>query len=180
MGNLVEDHVSPRVTTWLKRQSSSKTNIEHRLRDCFMSRQEVEPENQIVPKRARQEDRLIQHSRSSSIPRSIVSNVNAFDMSPFIRGFQDNMSNWMSSLIQHQDGCLRMVAQRVSQGRVQQKQLAHTVAQRAAMPSQNDQVSYFRAQLAYQEAQLEQVRAERDNHFIQEEEVLAHMCLLSR
>ena len=66
-----------------------------------MSRQEVQPENQFVLKRARQEDRLIQHSRSSSIPSRIVSNVNAFDMSPFIRGFQDNMSNWMSSLIQH-------------------------------------------------------------------------------
>ena len=80
----------------------------------FMSRQEVEPENQIVLKRARQEDRLIQHSRSSSIPSSIVSNVRAFDMSPFIRGFQDNMSNWMSSLIHHQDGCLQMVAQRAN------------------------------------------------------------------
>ena len=34
------------------------------------------------------------------------------------------------------------------------EQLAHTVAQRAAMPSQNDQVSNLRAQLAYQEAQL--------------------------
>ena len=47
------------------------------------------------------------------------------------------------------------------------------------MPSNNDQVSYLRAQLAHREAQLEQVRAERDNHFIQEEEVLAHMRLLS-
>ena len=52
------------------------------------------------------------------------------------------------------------------------------------MPSQHDQVSYFRAQLAHREAQQEQVRAERDNHFIQEEEeeeeeVLAHMLLLS-
>ena len=36
------------------------------------------------------------------------------------------------------------------------------------------------AQLAHREAQLEQVRAERDNHFTQEEEeVLAHMRLLS-
>ena len=86
----------------------------------------------------------------------------------------------MSSLIQHQDGCLRMVAQRASQGRVQQEHVAHTVAQRAAMPSQNDQASHLRAQLAHREAQLEQVRAERDNHFIQEEEeVLAHMRLLS-
>ena len=42
-----------------------------------------------------------------------------------------------------------------------------------------DQVSYLRAQLAHRDAQLEQVRAERDNHFVQEEEVLAHMRLLS-
>ena len=47
------------------------------------------------------------------------------------------------------------------------------------MPSPNDQVSYLRAQLAHREAQQEQVPAERDNHFIQEEEVLAHMRLLS-
>ena len=40
-----------------------------------VSRQEVEPENQIVLKRARQEDHLIQHSRSSSIPSSLVSRV---------------------------------------------------------------------------------------------------------
>ena len=48
------------------------------------------------------------------------------------------------------------------------------------MPSPNDQVSYLRAQLTHREAQLEQVRAERDNHFVQEEEeVLARMRLLS-
>ena len=35
------------------------------------------------------------------------------------------------------------------------------------------------AQLAHREAQIEQVRAERDNHFIQEEKVLAHVRLLS-
>ena len=92
--------------------------------------------------------------------------------------FQANMSNWVSSLIQHQDGCLQMVAQQATQGRLRQEQLAHTVAQRAAMPSQNDQVSYLRVQLAHREAQLEQVRAERDNPFIQEE-VLAHTRLLS-
>ena len=86
----------------------------------------------------------------------------------------------MSSLIQVQDGCLQMVAQRATMGRVQQEQLAQTVAQRAAMPSPSDQVSYLRAQLAHREAQLEQVRAERDSHFVQEEEeVLAHMRLLS-
>ena len=47
------------------------------------------------------------------------------------------------------------------------------------MPSTTDQVSYLRAQLAHRDAQLQQVRAERDNHFVQEEEVLAFMRLLS-
>ena len=92
-------------------------------------------------------------------------------MFPVIRGLQDNMSNVVSSLIQQQDGCLQMVAQRANLGRVQHEQLAHTVAQRAAMPSPNDQVSHLRlAQLAHREAQLEQVRAERDVHFVQKEE----------
>ena len=144
-----------------------------------MSRQGSEPESQIVLKRPRQEDRLIQHLSSTSIPRSLVPSVQGFDMFPVIRGVQDHVSNWMSSLIQQQDGCLQMVAQRGTMGRVQQEQLAHAVAQRAATPSQNDQVSYLRAQLAHREAQLEQVCTERDNHFIQEEEVLAHMRLLS-
>ena len=118
-----------------------------------MSRQGKEPESQIVLKRPRQENR---------------------------RGVQDHMSDWMSSLIHAQDGCLQMVAQRVSMGRVQQEQLAQQVAQRSMMPSMTDQVSYLRAQLAHRDAQLEQVRAERDNHFVQEEEeILAHMRLLS-
>ena len=64
-------------------------------------------------------------------------------------------------------------------GRVQQEQLAQHVAQRSMMPSMTDQVSYLRAQLAHRDVQLEQVRAERDNHFVQEKEVLAHMRLLS-
>ena len=64
-------------------------------------------------------------------------------------------------------------------GRIQQEQLAQQVARRSMMPSTTDQVSYLRAQLAHRDAQLEQVRAERDNHFVQEEEVLAHMRLLS-
>ena len=127
-----------------------------------MNRHGSEPESQIVLKRPRHEDRLIQHSSSSSIPRSIASSVQGFDMFPAIRGVQDHMSNWMSSLIQAQDGRLQMVAQRASMGRVQQEQLAQTVAQRATMPSTSDQVSYLRAQLAHREAQLEQVRAERD------------------
>ena len=85
----------------------------------------------------------------------------------------------MSSLIHAQDGCLQMVAQRASMGRVHQEHLAQQVAQRSMMPSMTDQVAYLRAQLAHRDAQLEQVRAERDNHFVQEEEVLAHMRLLS-
>ena len=68
------------------------------------------------------------------------------------------------------DGCLQVVAQQATQGRLRQEQLAHTVAQRAMMPSQSDQVSYLRAKLAHREAPLEQVPAERDNHFIQNEE----------
>ena len=67
-----------------------------------------------------------------------------------------------------------MVAQRASMGRVQQEQLAQQVAQRSTMPSMTDQVSYLRAQLGRRDAQLEQVTAERANHFVQEEEVLAH------
>ena len=63
---------------------------------------------------------------------------------------------------------------------LRQEQLAQTVAHSAAMPSQHDQVQDLRAQLAHREAQLEQVRSERDTHFVQEEEVaLAHMRLLS-
>ena len=144
-----------------------------------MSRQGKEPESQIVLKRPRQEDRLAQHSSSMTIPSSITPSIQGIDIFPAIRGVQDHMSNWMSSLIHAQDGCLQMVAQRASMGRVQQEQLAQQVAQRSMMPSMTDQVSYLRAQLAHRDAQLEQVRAERDNHFVQEEEVLAHMRLLS-
>ena len=101
-------------------------------------------------------------------------------MFPAIRGVQDHMSNWMNNLVQAQDGCLQTVAHRAFMGRIQQEQVAHNVAQRAMMPSTTDQVSYLRAQQAHRDAQLEQVCAERDNHFIQEEEeVLAHMRLLS-
>ena len=68
-----------------------------------------------------------------------------------------------------------MVAQQATQGRLRQEQLAQTVARSAAMPSQNnDQTQYLRAQLAHRDAQLEHVRSERDTHFAQEEELLAH------
>ena len=144
-----------------------------------MNRQGKEPESQIVLKRPCQENKLAQHSSSIPIPSSIAPSVHGIDISPAIRGVQDHMSTWMSSLIHAQDGCLQMVAQRVSMGRIQQEQLAQQVAQRSMMPSMTDQVSYLRAQLAHRDAQLEQVKAERDNHFVQEEEVLAHMRLLS-
>ena len=144
-----------------------------------MSRQGKEPESKIVLKRPRQADRLAQHSSSTAVPSSITPSIQGIDIFPAIRGVQDHMSNWMSSLIHAQDGCLQMVAQRASMGRVQQEQLAQQVAQRSMMPSMTDQVSYLRAQLAHRDAQLEQARAERDNHFVQEEEVLAHMRLLS-
>ena len=145
-----------------------------------MNRQGREPENQIVLKRPRHEDRLIQHSMATTIPRSMVPSVQGFDIYPAIRGVQDHMSNWMSSRIQAQDECLQMVAHRAFAGRAQQEQLAQHVAHRSMMPSTTDQVPFLRAQLAHRNAQLKQTRAERDNHFVQEEkEVLAHMCLLS-
>ena len=103
-------------------------------------------------------------------------------MSPFIRGFQDNMTSWVSSLINQQDRCLRTVAQQATQGRLRQEQLAQTVAHSATMPSQNDQIQYLRAQLDHRDAHLERVRSdssECDTHFVQEEELLAHMYLLS-
>ena len=65
-----------------------------------MSRQGKEPENQIVFKRPRQEDRLAQHSTSMPIPASIIPSVHGIDIFPAIRGVQDHMSSWMSSLIQ--------------------------------------------------------------------------------
>ena len=89
------------------------------------------------------------------------------------------MSTWMSSLINAQDGCLQAVAQRASMGRSQQEHLAHQVALRSTMPSNRDEVAWLRAQLALRDAQIEQVKAQRDGHFVQEEELLAHMRLLS-
>ena len=144
-----------------------------------MSRQGKEPEGQMVLKRPRQEDRLAQHSSSTSIPGSITPRFQGIDIVPAIRGVHEHMSTWMSSLIHAQDGCLQMVTQRVSMGRTHQEHLAQQVAQRSMMPSMTDQVAYLRAQLAHRDAQFEQVRADRDNHFVQKKEVLAHMRLLS-
>ena len=49
-------------------------------------------------------------------------------MSPFILGFQNHMTSWMSSLISQQDRCMRMVAQQANLGRLCQEQLEQTVA----------------------------------------------------
>ena len=132
----------------------------------------------MVLKRPRQEDRLAQSPSPTSIPTAMTPRFR-IDLVPAIRGVHEHMSTWMSSLINAQDGCLQMVARRASMGRTQQEHLAQQVAQRSTMPSMTDQVSYLRAQLAHRDAQLEQARAERDNNFVQEEEVLAHMRLLS-
>ena len=144
-----------------------------------MSRHGQEPESQMVLKRPRREDQLAQRLRSQSIPTSMVPRIQGIDLMPTIRGVHEHMSTWMSSLINAQDGCLRMVAHIASMGRSQQEHLAQQVALRSTMPSTNNQVAYLRAQLALRDAQIEQVKAERDNHFVQEEEVLAHMRLLS-
>ena len=110
-----------------------------------MSRQGREPESQMVLKRPRQEDRLAQHSSSTSIPSSIVPSFHGIDIVPAIRGVHDHTSTWKSSLINAQDGCLQMVAQRASMGRVHKEHLAQQVAQRSMMPSMTDQVAYLRA-----------------------------------
>ena len=126
------------------------------------------------PKRPRQEDRLAQQA----VPRSLSPTINI--MSPFICGVQDSMTSWMSNLINQQDGCLRIVARQASHGRLRQEQLAQSVANSAPMTSTtSDQAQYLRAQLAYRDAQLEHVRSERDTQFVQEEELPAHMRLLS-
>ena len=96
---------------------------------AYEPRQGKKPENQTVLKRPRQEDGLTQHSMSMTIPSSITPSVHGIDIYPAIRGVQDHMSNWMSSLIQAQDGCLQTVAHKTSMGRAQQEQLAQHVAQ---------------------------------------------------
>ena len=141
-----------------------------------MSRHGEEPESQMVLKRPRREDQLAPRLQA---PMSMVPRIQGIDLMPTIRGVHEHMSTWMSSLINAQDGCLQAVAHRASMGRSQQEHLAHQVALRSTMPSTTNQVAYLRAQLALRDAQIEQVKAERDNHFVQEEEVLAHMRLLS-
>ena len=142
-----------------------------------MSPKGEEPERQMVPKRQRREDQLVPRLQPTM---SIVPRVQGIDLMPTIRGVHEHMSTWMSSLINAQDGCLQAVAHRASMGRTQQEHLAQQVALRSTMLSTNNEVAWLRAQLALRDAQIEQVKAQRDSHFVQEEEeVLAHMRLLS-
>ena len=134
-----------------------------------MSRQGDEPESQILLKRPRREDQLAPRLQATM---SMVPHVHGIDLMPTIRGVHEHMLTWMSSLINAQDGCLQAVAHRASMGRSQQEHLAHQVALRSTMPSTTNQLAYLRAQLALRDAQIEQVKAERDSHFVQEEEVL--------
>ena len=79
-----------------------------------MSRQDRDPETQFAlqgSKPPRQNDRLAQRD----VPRTLNP---AMIMSHFIRGFQDNMTNLMSSLINQQDGCLKIVAHQANQSRL--------------------------------------------------------------
>ena len=56
---------------------------------------------------------------------SVSPNVN---MLPFIRGFQGNMTHWMSNLISQLDGCMRLVGQWSSMGFQRQERLEQTIA----------------------------------------------------
>ena len=141
-----------------------------------MSRQDEEQERQMVPKRPRREDQLVPRLQPTM---SMVPHIHGIDLMPAIRGVHEHMSTWMSSLINAHDGCLQAVAQRASMGRTHQEHLAHQVALRTTMPSTTNEVAWLRAQLALRDAQIEQVKAQRDGHFVQEEELLAHMRLLS-
>ena len=149
-----------------------------------MSRQEEQPESRLVcqqPKRARQQDNDAQLSITPSIPRTLtsLSTSSPLTTSPSIRSFQDNMTSWMSCLISQQDGCVRMVAQQASVGRLRQEQLEQAVAMRTSRgPSPDrDQVQYLRDQSVHREAQVEHIRSKRDTHFVQEEELPAHTRL---
>ena len=91
------------------RASGRLVSIPRQVHPCkwttqVMSRQGKEPEIQMILKRPRQEDRLVQHSSSTSIPSSIVPSFQGIDIVPAIRGVHDHMSTWMSSLIHAQDG----------------------------------------------------------------------------
>ena len=141
-----------------------------------MSRQREEPESKMVLKRPRREDQLAPRLQA---PMSMVPRVHGIDLMPTIRGVHEHMSTWMSSLINAQDGRLQAVAHRASMAGLNKSNWHFKVTLRSTMPSTTNPVAYLRAQLALRDAQIELVKAERDNHFVQEEEVLAHMRLLS-
>ena len=137
-----------------------------------MSRQEGGPETRLVaqvPKGPRQRNSDALQCITTSIPRSLMTPGPTMNMLPFICGFQDNVTSWMSNLTNEQGGCLQTVARQArqaNQGRLRQEQLAQTVAMSALrMPSPDrDQVQYRRAQLAHRDTQLEHARSERDTH----------------
>ena len=81
-----------------------------------MSRQEEGPETLFVAQETETADSDAHQCIATSIPRSLVTPGPTMNMSPFIRGFQDNMTSWMNSLINQQDGCLQMIARQASQG----------------------------------------------------------------
>ena len=105
--------------------------------------------------RARQQNSDAYQSITPSMPKplAILTAGAPFNVSPFIRGFQDNMTTWMSSLIKHWNGCKRVIAQQASLGRLRQEQLEQAVAMcapRAPSPDR-DQVQYLRDHLAHRE-----------------------------
>ena len=91
-------------------------------------------------------------------------------MSPFIHGFQDHMTSWMSSLISQQNGCTRMVVQQahsLRQERLEQQAVAMRTPGGAS--PDRDHVQILRERLAHRDAQLEHVRSQWDTHFVQAE-----------
>ena len=91
-----------------------------------------------------------------SMPHTIPAMLNVspnITVSPFINGFQDLMTSWMSSLISQQDGCMRLVAHHSNIGHQHVEQLEQTVAMivpRNSSPDR-DHVQYLQVQLAYKE-----------------------------
>ena len=102
-------------------------------------------------------------------------------MLPFIRSFQDNMMSWMSTLISQQDGCMPMVAQQVSMGRLRQKHLEQTATMRTPRgPSPDrDQIQYLRDQLAHREVQLEQTLGQNEILILSKKKNHLHRCAYS-
>ena len=95
-----------------------------------LKRQEECPESQLACQlQPTAQESKTTNSRNSTeyhhLDTEIVGTFGApLNMSPFIRGFQDNVTSWMSSLVNQQDGCLQMVARQASVGKLRQEQLA--------------------------------------------------------